>query len=349
LAIWRASPGAFEQVFSLASSSQRETYLYWHVFVLLSQSRTIRKDKMMNGDVDILHHIGLIVTNMDVAIARYEQLGFQFTPLSFPKVPLRSGAEPEELGAANRCAIFQNNYLEVLAVVKKERWDSIPREQRGPYDLDGPLSRYEGLHVMHFGADNLDVVAARLDREDTSHAAIARFQRLVTMVDGPRMMQARTLHFPQGDNPEALLQIAQHLTPELVLQPLYMQHRNGAKAVTECIVCTAEPGEVAAKYVRYTGGHLSEQHDGTYVIHLGYSRVLVLTAEHLEKIVPGYVPPVLPSLVGFTVAVAHLDMTRSVLMENQVSFQEEGTRLIVRPEDACGSAILFEQEKCAGA
>jgi catechol 2,3-dioxygenase-like lactoylglutathione lyase family enzyme len=295
LVIWRASPGAFEHwAFSLDGSSQREAFLYLVCVCSAFDSRTSRKDEMMNGDVNILHHIGLIVTDMDAAIARYEQLGFQFTPLSFPKVPLRPGAEPEELGAANRCAIFQNNYLEVLAVVKRKRWDSIPREQRGPYDLDGPLSRYEGLHVMHFGADNLDVVAARLDREGTPHAAIAPFQRLVETEDGPRMMHARTLHFPQGANPEALLQIAQHLTPELVLQPRYMQHRNGAKAVTECIVCTTEPGEVAAKYVRYTGGHLSTRHDGTYMIHLGYSRVLVLAPEYLEKIVPGYLPSVLP-------------------------------------------------------
>jgi len=47
-----------------------------------------------------------------------------------------------------------------------------------------------------------------------------------------RMMRARCLSFPHGSNPEALLQIAQHETPELVLQPRYMQHPNGAISIT---------------------------------------------------------------------------------------------------------------------
>jgi hypothetical protein len=157
------------------------------------------------------------------------------------------------------------------------------------------------------------------------------------------MMQARTLHFPKGDNPEALLQIAQHLTPELVLQPRYMQHRNGATSVTECIVCTTGPSEFAAKYERYTG-YTSEQVGGMYVVNLGFSRILVLAPEHLGKVVPGCVPPPLPCLVGFTVAVTNLDTTRLVLTENQIPFQEESRRLIIRPEDACGCAVLFERE-----
>lgn len=298
----------------------------------------------MTHDITVFHHIGLIVTNMDAMIARYERLGFQFTPLSLPKIPLRPGEEPEELGAGNRTAIFKNNYLEVLAVVKRERWDSIPLEVRGPYDLDGPLSRYEGLHVMHFSTDDLDAVVARLDREGIPHSAPGRFQRLVETSEGPKMMRARTLHFPKGDTPEALVQVAQHLTPELVLQPRLMQHPNGAQSITECIMCTTEPGEVAAKYGRYSG-HTPRYNDGVYSLDLGYSRILVLAPEHLGEVVPGCVPPFLPSLIGFTVAVTSLDKARAVLQENGIPFQEAGSRLIVRPKDACGSAVLFEQEE----
>ncbi|MBW5445382.1 hypothetical protein GE107_04810 [Cohnella sp. CFH 77786] len=42
----------------------------------------------MNKEIYILHHIGLITSNMNITIERYEKLGFSFTPLSLPKIPL---------------------------------------------------------------------------------------------------------------------------------------------------------------------------------------------------------------------------------------------------------------------
>jgi hypothetical protein len=66
------------------------------------------------SDIDIFHHVGLITRDMARLIARYEQLGFAFTPLSMPRIVLTPGGAPEMLGAGNRHAIFEDNYLEVL-------------------------------------------------------------------------------------------------------------------------------------------------------------------------------------------------------------------------------------------
>ncbi|UUZ96590.1 hypothetical protein LJK87_21240 [Paenibacillus sp. P25] len=157
------------------------------------------------------------------------------------------------------------------------------------------------------------------------------------------MMHARTIHFPDHANPEGLIQIAQHVTPELVLQPQYMHHPNGAKTITEMIVCTTTPSEYAAKYERYTG-YQGEQKGNRYILNLGYSRVIVVSPEHMERLLPGCFPPALPFLAGFTVAVTDLHTTRNLLTVNQIPFIEHGERLIVRPEDACGSAVLFAKE-----
>lgn len=155
-------------------------------------------------------------------------MGFVFAPLTTPRIPLQTSGSLEPIGAGNRCAIFRNSYLEVLGVVDRERWSSITPEQRGPFDLDKPLSRYEGLHVLHLGTEDLESVRARLQHEGLQPSEIRPFQRLVDTLAGPKMMRAKTLHFPPGSNPEALVQIAQHETPELVLQSRYMRHPNGA-------------------------------------------------------------------------------------------------------------------------
>ena len=117
------------------------------------------EDRKINGAMDttdILHRIGLVNASLQSSAACYERLGFTLTPLSLRRVILRPGGEPELLGAGNRHAIFTNNYLELLGIVDAGRWAEVTKEQRGPYDLDVPLCRYEGLHVMHFGTSHIE-------------------------------------------------------------------------------------------------------------------------------------------------------------------------------------------------
>jgi hypothetical protein len=71
----------------------------------------------MHNDINVLHHLGIISRDMEAAVKQYERLGFVFTPLSVPRIPLHAGATPEPIGAGNRCAIFRNNYLEMLGVI----------------------------------------------------------------------------------------------------------------------------------------------------------------------------------------------------------------------------------------
>ena len=294
-------------------------------------------------DVNILHHVGLVSSNMSALTECYERLGFTLSPLSMPKVPLTPGGEPEILGAGNRCAIFQNNYLELLGVVDKERWSNITKAQRGPYDIDVPLSRYEGLHVMHFGTDDIEATRTRLVKQGTPCSEITPFQRNVDTPEGERIMHAKSLHFPYGVNPEALIQIAQHLTPELVFQPCYMHHANGAKRITEIVVCVDDPKRYVDKYVAYTG-HESKKVGNLDVIDLGFSRIIVTTPQNINEIIPDCKLPVIPFLAGFTVAVCDLNSTQKFLIANHIPYLEHGGRLIVSSTEACGCTLIFENE-----
>lgn len=294
----------------------------------------------MNKGVNVLHHLGIVSSDMEAAVKQYERLGFLFTPLSVPRIPLHAGADPEPIGAGNRCAIFRNNYLEILGVIDSNRWASITRKQRGPFDLDEPLQRYEGLHVLHLGADDLDPVHRRLQESGLRPSDIRPFQRLVDTVEGPKMMRARALSFPPGSNPEALLQIAQHETPEIVLQPRYMQHPNGAHSITEVLVCVQDPESVAKKYGLYSGQPVSGS-GALYFIELGQSRIIVVSPNHLPNLLPGHVAPTTPFLAGFTVS-SDQETTKRVLKDRGVGFQNCCGRILVNARDGYGSAVLFE-------
>jgi catechol 2,3-dioxygenase-like lactoylglutathione lyase family enzyme len=296
----------------------------------------------MKGDVDIFHHVGLIVADIEGTVRAYERLGFRFAPLSVHKFALKPGEPLLPLGTGNHCAIFRNNFLEIVGVIDPSRWQQITIAQRGPYNVDAFINRYEGLHVMHFGADDIEVVRERYRKTGVKASDITRIERNVETPDGPRMMKAETLYFPPGTNPEGAVQVACHRTPELVLQPRYMDHANGATSITECIVCTPETAAYAAKYERYSG-HTARQAGELHVLDLGYSRVIVVAPEDLGAVVPGAVPPALPFLAGFTVA-GNLDRARAHLNNAKIPLREHGGRLVVAPEHGCGSAVLFEAE-----
>jgi catechol 2,3-dioxygenase-like lactoylglutathione lyase family enzyme len=288
------------------------------------------------------HHVGLITRDMNKTVARYEQLGFVFTPLSQPRISLAPGKAPEPFGAGNRTAIFEENYLEVLGYTDVDLWNSTTAEQRGPYNLDIPLARYEGMHVMHFSSDDLSGLRGRLMAQGVECAEITPFERNVDTPDGERLMKAQALSFPHRANPEGLVQMAQHLTPELVLQPRFMTHPNGARRVTESIVCAADPERYTAKYARYAG-HGYASVDGHFRVDVGGGAyVTVVSPDRVDEIVPGGVAPAEPSMIGFTVAVTDVDGAGDLLTKNHVPFQAFRGRLVVAAADACGSVVVFE-------
>jgi hypothetical protein len=303
-----------------------------------------RKISQIKHTTDILHHIGLINSSLEMSAACYERLGFTLTPVSLPRIIPEPGRVPETFGAGNRHAIFTHNYLELLGVVNPQKWAAFPREQRGPYDLDLPLSRYEGLHVMHFGTDHIEMVKERLDKQGVACSGIREFQRNVQTQTGEHMMKARTIHFPPESNPEGLLQIAQHDTPGLVFQERYMHHRNGALALTEIMIVTETPRIYAAKYERYSGHMGKCIANNHFVVDLGLSRITVIDPERLMELIPGFVIPALPFMAAFTIKVADLQLVCDVLSGNNVPFIKKAGAVLVYPDNACGCAVIFENE-----
>lgn len=63
----------------------------------------------MQKDITIINHVGLLVSDPEAAVARYEQLGFRFAPLSDVKFALEPGANTQRIGAGKRDAIFEKN------------------------------------------------------------------------------------------------------------------------------------------------------------------------------------------------------------------------------------------------
>ncbi|HEY4199192.1 MAG TPA: VOC family protein [Devosiaceae bacterium] len=293
------------------------------------------------SDINTLHHIGLIGHDLSLLSLAYERLGFTLTPVSLPRIPLEPDGAPQPLGAGNRCAIFAGNYLELLGVVDAARWQSITVGQRGAFDLDAPLRRYEGLHVLHLGTQDIEAVRARLLGAGLQPSPIHPFQRPVDTPDGPQIMRAKTMSFAAGTMPEALFQIAQHETPELVLQPRHMTHRNGARGINDIILCVEDAVAVADRYALVAGKPVTRE-GKVLMIDLGLARMLVTDRQSLGQLLPTAVAPVLPFLAGFSVA-ADIEMARRHFGESGIIYEDHGASLIVGPGQCGGTSIRFEE------
>ncbi len=95
-----------------------------------------------------------------------------------------------------------------MSVTDVALWNSTTPEQRGPYNLDIPLARYEGMHVMHFSSDDLSGLRDRLISQGLECADIKPFERNVNTPEGERLMKALAFSFPHRANPEGLVQMA---------------------------------------------------------------------------------------------------------------------------------------------
>lgn len=285
-------------------------------------------------DLHSINHVGMAVASMDAAAARYAALGFTLTPFSMHSGSWKPGEPVQRLGWGNRCAVFPNDYLEILASVD---------DAAVPERIAGYLARHQGAHIICFGTDDAAAVEARLACNGVATTGVIPLQRDVDTPQGVRTARFERLQFDPGATPEGYIQAARHLTPEFIHQPRYMAHPNGATAMTETILVTTEPDELERRYAAYCGGPAVR--DGprrTFRFRMGSSLSIVALAD-APKVLPGSLLPAPPAIAGLAFRVASLDALRARLSAASIRHAtiDGGQRLVVPAEEACGAALLF--------
>ncbi len=119
-----------------------------------------------------------------------------------------------------------------------------------------------------------------------------------------------------------------------------MSHPNGATALRAAIVVADRPAESAARLSRLSGLALEPDPAGGFALPLpDGARVRVLAPEVAAGLLPGVVPPALPSVVAMVLGVADLDATRRALAAIPHAEVPEG--LLVPAAEAAGCALVF--------
>ncbi len=284
-----------------------------------------------------LDHVGWYVPDMDAASAAFENLGFVLSPFTRHTHEDSSGAKHPS-GTANRCAMLELGYLEILTHVPEL---DTPLAQQ----LRAGLDRYTGLHLIAFTCADTGIERARIDGAGFDPLPVADLRREVTTDNGaPDTVAFSVVRLPPGRMAEGRIQMLSQDTPDITWQPSLIARDNAIDALTGVIIHCADPDEAAARFAGFTG---REAHAGDWgsEIALDRGRVEFVTGDGLARLAPGLDPPADPAIVAVRLRSRDLAATRTFLAGRDVPVRDLGAdRLIVAADAAMGAALIIHHD-----
>ncbi|MGH3376120.1 MAG: VOC family protein [Actinoallomurus sp.] len=289
---------------------------------------------MTEHDIDRIDHSVLYTTDMDATASTYEALGFTLSPLSMHMGSARPGGEREPMGAGNRCALFGRTYLELLGLFGDGSVD--------PWNIRPLIAQYEGLHGCSFGCADAGVVEKRLREEGLSSSGVLPLQRDVEGPDGVVTARFQAIHLDRGLTPEGLIHIAHHETPELIHQPRYLEHANGATHL-HSVLLVVDDAELEATVARYARTLNTEPvaEGPLRVLPLPVGRMEIVGASAFRQVLPGEPVPALPYMAGQAVVVKDVGAARVLVEGNGFTVRELPGGFFVGAGQARGAAVAF--------
>ncbi len=272
----------------------------------------------MSSRVTGLDHVIIAVRDLEAAAATFRRLGF--TP--------SSRGEHAEWGTANLCLMFGNDYIELLAAVA----------EGGPAERVRTFTGVrEGLMGLVFATDDAESDCRRLGVE-----APGRLSRTVATAQGPRLARFVAGPLPPETTPGVASFLCQHLTPEVLRQPGWTDHANGAGAIASITAVVADPVGLIPAWDGLIGPAASTATDDTVAVRTGRGLIFLCRPGDLDLLHPGADDedaPSPPAMVALTITVADIGTAADVLSANGVRFSRDGGGIRVPSSEACGVLI----------
>ena len=186
-------------------------------------------------------------------------------------------------GTSNRCVMFEQGYIEILAPTA-----DTPNAQR----VRERMKRFVGLHLACFGTPAAEAEHARLAAQGFEPEPVVQLQRKIETGDS---VAFKVVYVPPAKMPEGRVQYCEHLTPRTVWRESFVNPLR-LRAV---YVVADEPEEVAARWGRF-GGLLPRPEDGFVRLDTARGRVLIGKHSVVESVL-GQCPPA-PALAGYALS-----------------------------------------------
>jgi hypothetical protein len=285
----------------------------------------------MRSGIAGIDHVIVGVRDLDRARMGWTRLGFNLSP---------RGRHIGQ-GTANYCIMFARDYIELLGIVDPS--DFVHR-------LDSFLAHREGAMAAAFAASGPPEAVRAALLELGLHPSEPRpLGRQLELPEGTVVPRFSLITLAPDETPGLDSFICAHLSPELMRQPEWLRHPNGACGLKAIHVLVAETASLLPAYDRLFGLPQVTTTDAVAVVHVGDHRIVFSTPDDFLTMHPGLDPGAdfpLPGIVALELAVADRDATADHLTQWQVAFDElpDGS-LVVPAREANGTILLFSEER----
>lgn len=200
-----------------------------------------------------LDHVVInVLRRMDEAADLFAALGFSLTPRGH-----------HSLGSINHLMMTAGPYLELVGVPEMG-----PQRQDV---LDSPF----GLNGLVVASRDADATHARLAAAGLAASPPVAFSRPVTVDGRTEQAQFRTVRVPAGRFPAGRLYHCEHLTPDLVWRPEWLDHPNGFSGIDALTIESPAPEADASLYAAAIGAP-AEAAGAGFTIRVGETRIVIV-------------------------------------------------------------------------
>src|SRR5947207_4199766 len=193
-----------------------------------------------------LDNVAHFVPEMDAAAAALERCGFRLTP--FTAQTNRVDGQPVPAGTGNRCAMLRQGYVEILTAVATPGGNTVLARQLGERIAD-----HVGLHLAAFSSADAAAEHRRLGSAGFATLPLVDMRRPVATAAGNEDARFTIARIAHGSMLEGRVQFLTHHTELLVWRDGFLDHPNGAHALTGLWIAAADPAEAAERFARFTG------------------------------------------------------------------------------------------------
>src|SRR5262252_5079147 len=196
------------------------------------------------GDEIFLDHVGHFVRDIAAASRALERAGFAPTPVSIQSNPDPADGPPKLTGTGNVTVMFQRGYIEALF---KTADTPLGRQ------LDAGLGRNGGVHLIAFSVADAAAAHRRLADEGFRTQPLVDMQRPVDTGGAPGTAAFTLARLEPGEMAEGRIQILTHCTEQMVWQPRWLEHPNGAFGLAHVAIAVDYAPEAARRFAGFTG------------------------------------------------------------------------------------------------
>lgn len=280
-----------------------------------------------------IDHIVVGVKSLAEAVDTYARLGFALTPYG----------QHDGMGTGNHCIMMPNDYLELVALSPENADSELRRRLKKSLDTVG-----NGVMAVAFGTTDGAATHQALLRKGVKADAPQSVYRSIKTKDKTIRAALSMVRLPADALVGLSAFVAQHLSPDAVRQPSWMDHPNGVVGIDSLTIVVDDPMAAKVAYEECFGAGVAAITDRTVAVHLGHHTIFLCAPDQLTQLHPDCELdcdiPKAPLPVAIGLKVRNIEETARVLTTNCVPFclSKEGI-IRVPPSETLGILIEFTE------